>query len=45
VAIASESVDLEKMAAFMSSPEVLAGMKAHTVLEPIEVFVEVSGGK
>jgi hypothetical protein len=45
VAIASENVDLEKMGAFMSSPEVLAGMKAHTVLEPVEVFVEIPGGK
>lgn len=45
VAIASENVDLGKMQAFMSSSEVRAAMKAHTVLEPVDVYVEVVGGK
>ena len=45
VAIASERVDLEKMQAAMSSSEVQAGAKAHTVLEPWEVYVEIPGGK
>jgi hypothetical protein len=45
VAIVSEGVDLQKMQAAMSSPEIQAGAKAHTVLEPWEVFVEIEGGK
>ena len=45
VAIVSEGVDLEKMQAAMSSPEVEAGKKAHTVLEPLEVYIEIEGGK
>jgi hypothetical protein len=45
VAIVSEGVDLGKMQAAMSSPEIEAGMKAHTVLQPVEVYVEIPGGK
>jgi hypothetical protein len=45
VAIVSEGVDLNKMQAAMSSPEIAAGMKAHTVLEPLDVYVEIEGGK
>jgi hypothetical protein len=45
VAVVSEGVDLEKMQAAMTSPEILEGAKAHTVLEPWEVFVEIEGGK
>lgn len=45
VAIVSEGVDLEKMQAAMSSPEIAAGMQAHTVLQPVDVYVEIAGGK
>jgi hypothetical protein len=45
VAIVSEGVDLAKMQAAMSSPEVEAGKKAHTVLEPLDVYIEIEGGK
>ena len=45
VAIVSENVDLEKMRAAMPTPEMQAAMKAHTVLEPFDIFVEIPGGK
>ena len=45
VAIVSEGVDLDKFQTAMSSPEIQAGMVAHTVLQPVEVFIEIEGGK
>ena len=45
VAIVSEDVDLAKMAALMPTPEMQATMKAHTVLEPLEMYVEIPDAK
>ena len=45
MAIASENVDLEKMQGAIPTPEMQAAMKAHTVLLPLDVFIEVPGGK
>ena len=41
VAIVWEGVDLSKMEATLDSPEAAAD----TVIDPIEVFIEVEGGK
>ena len=45
VSIVFEGVDLEKMKAMLSTPEAAAAESAHTVVQPIEVFIEVEGGK
>ena len=45
VAIVAEDVDMAKARALMGSEEAAAAMKAHTVLQPLEVFVEIPGGK
>ena len=45
VSIAWENVDLEKMKALLESTEGKAAEAAHTVLDPIEIFIEVEGGK
>jgi hypothetical protein len=44
VAIVSEEVDTSKMEAALTTPEMQAAMKAHTVLDPV-FFIEVAGGK
>ena len=45
VAIVAEDVDMAKAQALMASDEAAAAMKAHTVLQPLEVFVEIPEGK
>ena len=45
VCIVFENADLEKMKAFLSSPEATAAKAKDTVIDPIEVYVEVDGGK
>ena len=45
VAIVGENVDLEKMKATLSAPETAAAKAAHTVIDPIEIYIEVDGGK
>ena len=45
VSIVSENVDLEKMQAALSSPEMAAAMEAHTVLPPVEFYIEITGAK
>ena len=45
VSILCENVDLEKMKATLSTPEAAAAKAAHTVIDPIEVYIEVEGGK
>jgi hypothetical protein len=45
VAIASENVDLEKMQAAIATHEMQAATEKHTVLLPVEVYVEIPGGK
>lgn len=44
VSIVWEDVDIEKMKAMFSSAEAKAAEAAHSVVEPIEIFVEVEGG-
>lgn len=44
VAIVWEGVDLGKMKATLESPEGAAAKSADTVMEPIEIFIEVEGG-
>ncbi len=45
VSIVAEGVDLEKMRATLSTPEADAAKAEDTVLEPIDLYVEVAGGK
>ena len=44
VCIVFGDVDLEKMQAVMTAPETAARKAAHTVIDPIEIYVEVDGG-
>lgn len=44
VCLVFKDVDLEKMNAMMSSPETTARKAKHTVIDPIEIYVEVDGG-
>ena len=37
-------VDLARMNAAMSAPETAAGKAAHTVIDPIEIYIEIEGG-
>jgi hypothetical protein len=45
VAIVFEGADVDKMKAFLGSPEAQAAKAADTVIDPIDVYVEVPGGK
>ena len=45
VSIVWENADLEKMKAMLSSSEGKAAEAAHTVIDPIEIYIEVEGGK
>ena len=45
VSIVWENVDLEKMQALLSSAEGKAAEAAHTVIDPIEIYIEVEGGE
>ena len=44
VSIVFEGVDLEKMMATLSSPEASAAKAKHTVIDPIDVYVEIENG-
>lgn len=44
VSIVFEGVDLEKMNAVLGSPDAGASKAEHTVIDPIEVYIEVEGG-
>ncbi|MGI9482551.1 MAG: hypothetical protein ACR2OR_09360 [Hyphomicrobiales bacterium] len=44
VSIVFEGVDLEKMSALLGSDEAAAGKAKHTVIDPVEIYIEVSGG-
>jgi hypothetical protein len=44
VCIVFNDVDLEKMKAALNSPETAAGKAKHTVIDPIEVYIEIDGG-
>ena len=45
VSIVLENVDLGKMQAAMGAPEIAKAKAAHTVIDPLEVYIEVAGGK
>lgn len=44
VAIHWEDVDMAKFQAILTSPEAARDEAKHTVLQPIEVFMEIAGG-
>ena len=44
VSIVWEGVDLEKMRALLGSAEGAAAKARHTVIDPIELYVEITGG-
>ena len=44
VCLVFDDVDLGKMQAAMTAPETAAAKAAHTVIDPIEIYVEVDGG-
>ncbi|NND20023.1 MAG: hypothetical protein HKN98_15740 [Silicimonas sp.] len=44
VSIVFEGVDLEKMKAVLGSSEAAASKAQHTVIDPIETYIEVDGG-
>ena len=45
VAIAWENVDLKKLEAALGHPDTERAKARHTVLEPIDVYIEVEGGR
>ncbi len=44
VSLVWEGVDLEKMRALLGSAEGQASKAKHTVIDPIELYVEIDGG-
>ena len=44
VSIVWEDVDLEKMRETLGSPEATKSKAQHTVIDPIEIYIEVPGG-
>jgi hypothetical protein len=44
ISIVWEGVDLEKMKTQLGSAEAAAGKAEHTVIDPIEIYIEVDGG-
>ena len=45
VSIVCENVDLAKMQAAMGAPDIAKAKAAHTVIDPLEVYIEVAGGQ
>jgi hypothetical protein len=45
ISIVAENVDLAKMKATLGAPETAAAKAAHTVIDPVEIYIEVDGGK
>jgi hypothetical protein len=45
VALVWEDADLQKLEAALSHPDTEKAKSRHTVLEPIDVYVEVEGGR
>lgn len=43
VSIVFEGVDIDKMKAILASPEAAASKAQHTVIDPIEIYIEVEG--
>ncbi len=44
VSLVWEGVDLEKMQELLGSAEGEAGKAKHTVIDPIEIYIEIDGG-
>jgi hypothetical protein len=44
VSIVLEGVDLEKMKATLDSPEASAAKAKHSVMEPVDIFIEIENG-
>ncbi len=44
VSIVWEDADIEKIKAIIDSPQGLASRAKHTVIDPLDLFVEISGG-
>jgi hypothetical protein len=44
VSIVCENADLAKLKAAMDTAEIKALMSKHTVIDPVEVYIEVDGG-
>lgn len=45
VSIVWEGVDLAKMKAMLDTPETAAAKAKHAVIDPVELYVEIDGGK
>jgi hypothetical protein len=45
ISIVCENVDMAKMQATMNDPETDKAKAAHTVIEPVDLLVEVDGGQ
>lgn len=45
ISILCENVDLAKMQATMEAPETAKAKAADTVIDPIDVYIEIAGGK
>jgi len=45
VALVLENVDMAKLGAAMQQPDVMAAAAKHTVIQPIEMFVETDGAR
>jgi hypothetical protein len=45
VAIVGENVDLAKVQAAVGSAESAKAKAAHTIIDPLDIFIEIAGGK
>jgi hypothetical protein len=45
VALVWENADLQKLEATLSHPDTEKAKSRHTVLEPIDIYIEVEGGR
>ena len=45
VALVWENADLQKLQTVLTDPETETAKSRHTVLEPVELYVEVEGGR
>ena len=45
VAIVWENADLQKLEATLSHPETANAKARHTVIDPIDIYVEIEGGR
>jgi len=44
VSLVFEDADLETMTTMLASPEAVQAKAKHTVIEPVEIYVEIDGG-